>query len=406
MAGRAFEYMNQNIGLAQSGLDRATQMPAAYRQDVTWRQQQEDRQRALDEANSPATDVEKFVGNKLAQQIEAFKKEGEARVANGENPQQVATETKVKIHLAQQQDGGMPSGPTQVQMPSSASVHSQHRATLEKLGMARSIGAEASPSPGMPDVPPSNTTVQLPGYDAGGLSVAPRDLPAQSVSSERPSFLVTKSPEASKPGLPEVKTRKDLAALYRGNEELARWKQAGTGLTFEQRQALEGQKQEGMNKRKKMDYVRAELDRKATNERAQLAADTSKYGVQMRYKQFMQSTQQIDNAKQLLQKRMNFVAQLSKNNQLDANKRAALAAQAKKLATIMQTRAQLQAAYVQSMADEGKDNPGVWDTVMELDSMVPYEMSSLDEQINELMSDVQGDGMGGLNSRVSGSSVQ
>lgn len=392
MAGRAFEYMNQNIGLAQSGLDRATQMPAAYRQDVTWRQQQEDRQRALDEENRPATDVEKFVGNKLAQQIEAFKKEGEARVANGENPQQVATETKVKIHLAQQQDGT----PTQVQMPGEEWKGVPY--SMPDAG-PRTLNAQSMSTP--------DTTVQMPNPPEWNTGIPTRNIEAQRVeTSSAPSFLVTKSPEASKPGLPEVKTRKDLAALYRGNEELSRWKQAGTGMTFEQRQALEGQKQEGMNKRKKMDYVRAELDRKATNERAQLAADTSKYGVQMRYKQFMQSTQQIDNAKQLLQKRMNFVAQLSKNNQLDANKRAALAAQAKKLATIMQTRTQLQAAYVQSMADEGKDNPGVWDTVMELDSMVPYEMSSLDEQINELMSDAQGDGMGGLNSRVSGSSVQ
>lgn len=389
MAGRAFEYMNQNIGLAQSGLDRATQMPAAYQQDVTWRQQQGDRQRALDEENRPATDVERFVGNKLAQQIEAFKKEGEARVANGEDPQQVALDTKVKIHLAQNQGGQ-----TQVQMPSEP----WQGVPYPVPEGPRTIQAQSMSTPAQ---------VQVPNPPEWNTGIPTRNIEAQRVeTSSAPSFLVTKSPEASKPGLPEVKTRKDLAALYKGNEELARWKQAGTGMTFEQRQALEGQKQEGMNKRKKMDYVRAELDRKAANERAQLAADTSKYGVQMRYKQFMQSKQQIDNAKSLLQQRMNFVAQLSKNNQLDANKRAALAAQAKKLATIMQTRAQLQAAYVQSMADEGKDNPGVWDTVMELDSMVPYEMSSLDEQINELMSDAQGDGMGGLNSRVSGSSVQ
>lgn len=333
MAGRAKEYMDQNIGLTQSGFDRLGRDVPQYmnqqrvlgQRDRVLNWQQEDRDRALAEQNRDATDVEKYVGGELGKIIE----EGKERVRRGEDPVAVATETKVKLHLAKQQEmqGGNLAGPTQVQMPMSAP--SKHQQTLQTLGLRAPQQPQTLTAQGMS----APQQVQLPGYSVPGVDVGPRTQVAQPVETPstppQSSLLITRSPQAAQSGPPEIKTRKDYEAMVQGNEEMARWKRAGTGLTYAERQALEDTKQGGGN-------LRAGIRADTADKNRQAQMFMTKLNIDAKERTFWQSTSNIDNALKLLQAKFAFMERYGQSNELDKNLRAQLGVLARRAASNQQ----------------------------------------------------------------------
>jgi len=382
MPGRAFEYMNQNIGLAQSGLDRAAQglVPIIDRNE-RWKREDALRAQSMAEQDRPLSEFEKSAAAQIVEKWREAWKSGQVdakTAAIGAKVEMMGTPTQVEFAPGADSPEAQPSSASS---PAAPAINPQGF-TGRLMGPA---GWQSSDKP--PDTP------------AGGMTEAaqPRSISANMIDVDGPSSLPIPPSMANAPAnAPMPKTQRDLATALATNQALAAWRDRG--LTFEQRQELEAQKgkyaQDRANTQVQGALERAKIASNSALVRAKIAADVKREGFATKLEMFRHSVNEINNARSLLQTRMSALRGLLGDRRLDDSLKADAANKVKVVGDMLNAVQGIGEAFLTGTYNP-EERPDVYDLYMTLKTAIPYQMSLVDEANNRLLEQARQRAAGG-----------